>query len=1249
MLRLRTFGGLSLESDRGPLHGAALQRRRLAVLAILAEAGLPGATRDRLIGLLWPEVDESRARSALSQALYALKRDSGEDQLVVGYDRLALNTRAVTSDVGDFHEALARGDLASAASLHAGAFLDGVHLDDAPEFEHWLDGVRLRLGLTVERALEELATSAESRGDHVAAADWWRRLTAMAPLKTGAVLRLMESLAGSGDRAGALRHAERYAQLTREELDAEPSEAITALAERLRGEAGEQRVTERFVIERELGRGGSAVVYLARDTRHDRRVALKMLHPELGAAIGRDRLAREIRITARLQHPHILPLHDSGEWAGTLYYVMPFVDGESLRARLARERQLSITDVLTIGQEIADALDHAHRHGIVHGDVKPENILLGDGHAVLADFGVARVMSSAIQPGETSGDWFPGTPAYAAPEQQAGTSAINQACDVFSLGCVLYEMLAGRPPWMARRGRAASLARATDAPALRTLRPDSPQWLAELVHQMLTDDPSRRPATAGAVARSLRSGAAAPPSLLPLVGDAMIGREAALAAACALLDRPNVPLLTLTGAGGVGKTRLAIQVARNRESEFDRVYFVDLSPVRDADGVAPAIAAAVGFPLQGDRLPLDAFASLCAGRRVLLVLDNFEQVVSAAPMVARLAAIAPTLKVLVTSRVRLGVAGEHELNVAPLDVPTDDTGVAALRDNPAVRLFVRRASDANAALVMDDQAIRAAASICARLDGLPLAIELAAARCRLLSPHTVASRLAAGFGLLSGGSRYSPGRHQTMRHTVAWSYALLAPDEQRLFVRMAVFAGGCTLSAAESICADSGSSLSVIDGLSALVDASALVRDVPAQGGEPRLRMLATVREFALEALSSSPEAGTMAHRHSEWYRQLATSLGPRLIGESQNETLALLAAEHANFAAAIRCTIDRGDAEASLALGASLWRYWLVRGHLAEGRDWLTRMLALPASSDRALDALRADVMTGAGHLAQNSGAVEDAIRNFRAALEIRQRLGDRAGVARALADLGWICWRQCDFAEARRLSAECLALAESLGETRVAALALTNLGATALFQGSFDKARTLLARSAELRARVADRRGVAFANTLLGWALCRAGAFDEARALLEDAEATLRSVDDRRLIYFARDIRAEVHLRQGEASRAAEILEIDSISGVRRFGDRWSVAHGLALASWASRLLGRLDQAIALAEESLELRCAEHDRYGEAESLALLAGASGVAGDNTRAVDLMRRSREIRAAIGDEAGLAECDAELARLEVLA
>jgi predicted ATPase len=727
-----------------------------------------------------------------------------------------------------------------------------------------------------------------------------------------------------------------------------------------------------------------------------------------------------------------------------------------------------------------------------------------------------------------------------------------------------------------------------------------------------------------------------------MIADEMIGRDDELRVATSLIERSGLSLLTLTGAGGTGKTRLAIQVARAVEPRVDRVWFVDLSTLRDSAGVIPAVASACGVQPEPGRDPVDGIASSLAGRRVLIVLDNFEQVVDAAGAVARLVNAAPGAKLLVTSRMRLGIRAEHEFFVAPLALPEDPTNIGALRANSAVRLFLRRAAAANPSLAVDDDTLGAAARICARVDGLPLAIELAAARCRLMSPRTIATRLESGLDLVSGGGRDMPSRQQTMRETVAWSVALLSDAERRVFARFGAFAAGASVAAAEWVCADSNDpETSTLDALSALVDTSLLMRE-PAQRDEPRLRMLETVREFAMDALLRSSDKDTVFGRHAEWYQRLAMQLEPMLTGQTQQDALSTLARDHANFDCALDWMIRSDHAEGALSLAAALWRYWLVRGYLEEGRAWLTRVLEMPASQAPDLDRLRADAMTGAGTLAQNSGAVAAAKEYFEAVLAIRRANDDGAGIARALADLGWIAWRQCDFEKARQLSNECLTRAEEAGATRVAALALTNIGATALFEGNFQEACDALERSAALRQQLADRRGVAFADTFLAWTRCRMGEVSDAIVLLERAEQTLDDVGDRRLIFFAREIKAHAFLGLGDAARAIEILEIN---GFRRFGDRWGVAHGLALASWASRLLGLNEQAVAYGTESLALRRAEEDRYGEAESLALLAAVASARGDEATAFTLLQQSRGIRQAIGDRAGVAECDAELSRI----
>ena len=970
MLRLKTFGGLWLEADEGPLTGAAAQRRRLVLLAALTTAGQKGMSRDALVGLLWPEVDEARARAALSQALYALKRDTGEDELVLGHNVLALNSDILRSDVSEFEHAIAREDFEAAASFYSGPFLDGVFISNAENFEHWLDSVRLRLNQAAGRAVEHLAIDAESRRDFAAAANWWRRLLEIDALKTRAVRGLMEALVALGDRPEALKTAGRYTQRVREELDGEPNARLMSYASSLRGT----------------------------------------------------------------------------------------------------------------------------------------------------------------------------------------------------------------------------------------------------------------------------------PSRLPVIADEMIGRDDELRVVTSLIERPDLSRVTLTGAGGTGKTRLAIQVARAVEPRFDRVWFVDLSALRDSAAVIPAVASGCGVQVEPGRDPVDDIASSLAGRRVLLVLDNFEQVVDAAGAVARLVNVAPEVKLLVTSRMRLGIRAEHEFFVAPLALPDSPSDIAALRANSAVRLFMRRAAAANPSLVFDADTLRAAARICARVDGLPLAIELTAARCRLMSPLTIATRLDSGLDLVSGGGRDTPARQRTIRETVAWSVALLSDAQQRVFARSGAFAGGASVAAAEWVCSAGDDSTSVLDALGALVDAS-LIMSEPAQRDDPRLRMLETVREFAIDMLHRSSEQDTVLGRHAQWYQRLALQLEPRLIGETQQDALSTLARDHVNLGCALDWMIRNDHAQDALAFAAALWRYWLVRGHLEEGRGWLTRVLAMPASQAPALDRLRADAMTGAGTLAQNNGAVAAAKEYFEAALAIRRAHGDAAGIARALADLGWIAWRQCDFRMARQVSNECLTLAEDIGATRVAALALTNLGATALCEGNFTEACEALERSSAMRQQVADRRGVAFTDTFLAWTRSRMGDVSGAITLLERAEQILDDVGDHRLMYFARDIKAYAFLQSGDAARAAEILEINSPNGFRRFGDRWGVAHRLALASWTSRLLGLNEQAVAFGDESLALRRVEGDRYGEAESLALLAAAANANGDEATSFALLHQSRGIRQAIGDRAGVAECDAELSRI----
>ena len=538
MLRLRTLGGLAIERPGvSPSGGATSARRRLSILAVLAAAGSRGVPRDKLQTLFWPESDTERARHALDQALHWLRRDLKTDSLLLGREEVALNPEVIASDVGEFRAAVAQNDFATAVSLYTGPFLDGLFIADASEFERWLDGERAALATDFERSLEALGSAAAARGDHREAAQWWQRLAALDPRKTRVVMALMSELAASGDRAGAMRQADVYRTLVREDLDVEPNPAVDAFVDRLRREpaaaspplsvapglnasapapastavspdarngaplspATDVRVLGgRYVIEGEIGHGTSATVYRARDLVTERAVAVKVLRPELANGIGVDRFRQEITVTAKLQHPHILPVHDAGETDGTIYFVMPYVEGESLRQRLERaaNRRLPVDEAIRLAVEIADALAYAHRRGIVHRDVKPENILITSDHAVVCDFGLARALEEAATaraPRKTGPGTVVGTPRYLSPERATTGDEGDARSDQYGVAYVLYEALVGETPFASPDLVASMRARAEEtAPPLDRFRSDVPPHVTLAVRRALSREPSDR-------------------------------------------------------------------------------------------------------------------------------------------------------------------------------------------------------------------------------------------------------------------------------------------------------------------------------------------------------------------------------------------------------------------------------------------------------------------------------------------------------------------------------------------------------------------------------------------------------------------------------------------------------------------------------------------------------------------------------------------------------------------------------------
>jgi DNA-binding SARP family transcriptional activator len=477
MWRLSVFGGLRVTGDVDPGPSAG-QRRPLALLALLAAAGEAGLSRDKLLPYLWPESDDERGRNALRQLLHGLRRDLKEPELFRGTTVLSLDPTRITTDVGELEEALAAGELARAAEVYRGAFLDGFHLDGAPEFAYWADLERADYAARVGSALKQLARQADDSGDKEAALRWWRTLATMDPLDSGVALQLMKVLVATGNPAGALQHARVHETLLRDELGGSPDAAVTEMAAKIRAGTGQSSPTSpapmkgvstqtdggeklraptlRDVLQKELAgrydlqselpqREGTTRTLIAHDLRHSRQVAIKVLHPSLASALDQERFLQEIAITGRLQHPGILPLLDSGEAGGRPWFVVAHPGGESLRERLTRVERIPREEAVRIAMDLAGALEYAHRQGIVHRDLRPENILLVDNRAVIANLGVARALDRAAGPSLTATGVLVGSPGYMSPEQAIGVSDIDGRSDVYGLGCMLYEMLAGVP------------------------------------------------------------------------------------------------------------------------------------------------------------------------------------------------------------------------------------------------------------------------------------------------------------------------------------------------------------------------------------------------------------------------------------------------------------------------------------------------------------------------------------------------------------------------------------------------------------------------------------------------------------------------------------------------------------------------------------------------------------------------------------------------------------------------------------
>jgi predicted ATPase len=576
----------------------------------------------------------------------------------------------------------------------------------------------------------------------------------------------------------------------------------------------------------------------------------------------------------------------------------------------------------------------------------------------------------------------------------------------------------------------------------------------------------------------------------------------------------------------------------------------ELATIHDPALVARTILQALDLPDAGQD-PEEALLRALAGAELLLLVDNFEQVLAAAPIVARLLESAPGLKLVVTSRAPLHVAAEREFPVPPL------------ADDEAAELFVERAQAANPEFVLSEQNAAAVAELCTRLDGLPLAIELAAARTKLLRPAALLTRLGNRLELLTGGRRDAPQRQQTLRTTLDWSHDLLGADEQRLFARLAVFEGGCKLAAVEDVCAGDKS---VLDGLATLVDES-LVRQRGTD--EPRFSMLETVREYALERLAASGEAEEIRRRHLEHFLALAEAAEPELFAPDQVAWFARLESEHDNLRAAIAFALDCGDPSSALRLAVAIRRFWSIHGHLAEGRRALEAALA--ASPDDP-SGLRARAFNGAGILAGEQGDFEASRASLEAALEIARAADVPETISAALTNLGNLAFYRGDLDTARELYAESIDHFVSLEDVRGQALAKENIGLLELTAGDVPKAVTWLTEARELAREAGVDHEIAAASRSLAAALIELGETDRARTLLGESLTLSREIGEPHAVAVCLDTFAGLAATVGEVDRAAMLFGAsdavrESIGALRQPDDQ------ILYNGWLARTLARLD----------------------------------------------------------------------------
>ncbi|GHO83179.1 protein kinase domain-containing protein [Dictyobacter formicarum] len=995
-----------------------------------------------------------------------------------------------------------------------------------------------------------------------------------------------------------------------------------------------------YRVLRLLGRGGFADVYLGEQIHLKSHAALKVVRTQ----VNREQSAaflQEARILAHLKHPYIVRVLDFAVEDDIAYLVLEHAPGGSLRTTFPRGTRVSLDVMLRIVRHVVPALQYAHDEGFVHRDVKPENLLWGShGEVLLSDFGLAAFASNA-QLYNDQDLAFSGasTSPYLAPEQLQGQPL--PASDQYALGTMIYEWLTGMPPLHILQ---AALPQLSLSPSpLYTQPPDIPPAIEEVVLRALARDPGQRFASVRdlgiAMERAMQGTHAIMPAPLSLSSSTreildflsrkqsespqtvepvlrgnvpvfltkLLGREQDIERVCAFLQRSDVRVLTLLGPGGVGKTRLSLAVAQRSRTTFrDGVCFVSLAPICDHQLVMSTIAQQLDVKEEGEQPILKLLIAALRDQQQLLVLDNMEQVVAAAPMLAELLAACPGLKLLISSRALLHLQGEHSFLVQPLALPdlAHLPEHEVLAQQAAVAMFLDRAQAMRPDFSLTADNASVIAEICVRLDGLPLAIELAAARIRLMPPKALLARLAQRLSVLTRGASSLPERQQTLRKTLQWSYDLLDIYEQRLFQYLSIFVSGFTLEAAEEICGelllDGGETEgSVLDGLDSLL-AKSLLRLVEWPAGESRLTMLDTIREYGLECLTASGELAIVRQKHATYYQALARKVGADINSPEKENWFRLLGREKDNLLAALNWLLEQGEIEQALRLCNDILWFWWARNYPREGRMFLERELTAHRSDEHDVWGWGLQTL---GIQADNQGNLTRAVELWQVSLALFRKAGATLGIAWALSNIGIATMYQGEYNSARQFLEESLALFRGLedqggcgplqiGSSSVSGgvpFTLFRLASIANIQGDYARARALAEESLPLLRAAGDSSRISPVLEILVLVALNQGDYARAQTFLAEKLTLDREHGVKRIIGTTISLQGQLALLQGKIDRAHDLLT-ESVAILKEIAASWmpsqdNLAEALSLLGRIIARQGNLAHAQTLHEESLAM----------------------------------------------------------------